>query len=142
MAQIKKENIQGQLLRAARREFLRHGFQGASLRGIAERAQVSLANIYNYYRDKDALYIAVLQQRVQAGFQDRWAADDGFKIGQMGFVTSLDAGDEKQASGIVPDELPSGSGGRPRQRRQRRGGRTQPRQFQRYSARRLHGSDQ
>lgn len=64
MAQIKKENIQGQLLRAARREFLRHGFQGASLRGIAERAQVSLANIYNYYRDKDALYVAVLQPRL------------------------------------------------------------------------------
>lgn len=64
MAQIKKENIQGQLLRAARREFLRHGYQGASLRGIAERAQVSLANIYNYYRDKDALYVAVLQPRL------------------------------------------------------------------------------
>ena len=64
MAQIKKENIQGQILRAARREFLRHGFQGASLRGIAERAQVSLANIYNYYRDKEALYLAVLQPRL------------------------------------------------------------------------------
>ncbi len=49
------------LIIAALEEFARIGFHGASLRDIAEKANISSRTLYNYYPDKLALFEACLE---------------------------------------------------------------------------------
>lgn len=48
------------ILAAAEEEFLSFGFKGASMKRIAERAELPRANIHYYYKNKEELYGAVL----------------------------------------------------------------------------------
>jgi TetR/AcrR family transcriptional regulator len=50
------------ILQAAIREFSEHGLAGARTGAIAEAARVNKALLYYYFRDKEALYIAALQE--------------------------------------------------------------------------------
>ncbi len=47
-----------------------HGFQGFSMRKLADRIGVQAVTIYNYYENKDHLYLAVLTQ----GFEELYAS--------------------------------------------------------------------
>lgn len=49
------------IVQAARAEFLSCGFQKASLHKIAENAGVTTGAIYTRYRNKDALFVSLLQ---------------------------------------------------------------------------------
>lgn len=49
------------ILSAGVRLFAEHGFDGVSMRGIAQAAGVSKANIYHHFSSKEALYLAILQ---------------------------------------------------------------------------------
>jgi len=50
------------ILQAAVREFSREGIGGARMDAIARAARVNKALLYYYFKDKDALYAAVLDQ--------------------------------------------------------------------------------
>lgn len=54
------EGVTERLLEAAREEFLERGFEGASLRTIAERAGSSKGAIYTRYPDKESLFKAIV----------------------------------------------------------------------------------
>lgn len=58
--QIKKDNIYDTLLETARSEFLEKGFKDTKMRTIAQRSDVGLSNIYNYFTSKDDLFQEVL----------------------------------------------------------------------------------
>ncbi len=58
--QTQKEYIQNAILFAAKQEFIEKGYAKASLRSIAARADVTLSNIYNYFKDKDAIFCELL----------------------------------------------------------------------------------
>ena len=60
MVQFAKEEIKKKILLSARREFLKHGFEKASIRTIAAGAKTAKSNVYNYFADKDALFYAVV----------------------------------------------------------------------------------
>lgn len=62
--QTMKEEVRQRILTAAREEFLRCGFEEASIRTIATHANTAKSNVYNYYQDKDALFLAVLEPTV------------------------------------------------------------------------------
>jgi TetR/AcrR family transcriptional regulator len=49
------------ILAAGVRLFAEQGFDGVSMRGVAEAAGVSKANIYHHFNSKEALYLAILQ---------------------------------------------------------------------------------
>ena len=49
------------IIQAAYSEFLTYGFQKASLHKIAERAGVTTGAIYTRYKNKDALFVSLLQ---------------------------------------------------------------------------------
>ncbi|WP_290636773.1 TetR/AcrR family transcriptional regulator [Aquisalimonas sp.] len=49
------------ILTAARLLFTERGFEGVSIRDIAARAEVSKANVFHHFRNKAALYDAVLE---------------------------------------------------------------------------------
>lgn len=56
------DSTRDRLLRAAAAEVARHGIKGASMRGVAERADIRAASIFHYFPGgKDALIQAMLQ---------------------------------------------------------------------------------
>lgn len=59
--QYLKEQVRERILQSAREEFIAHGFSNASIRNIADGSGTSLGNIYRYFTDKEALYIAVIE---------------------------------------------------------------------------------
>lgn len=61
------------LLDAAERQFAERGYEGASLRQITTEAAANLAAVNYHFGDKEALYVAVFQRRVQAINRTRMA---------------------------------------------------------------------
>lgn len=53
-----------QILDAAEALFARHGLRGTRVREIAAAAGVNEATLYNYYTNKEALYVAVLERGI------------------------------------------------------------------------------
>lgn len=56
------EKLAEELLEAGKQEFLKRGFQGASMRGIAAAAGVTTGALYRYYSDKEALMDALVKE--------------------------------------------------------------------------------
>jgi AcrR family transcriptional regulator len=54
-------DTRGAILAAARTEFAALGFDGASIRGIAARAQVDPSLVHHYYGSKDRLFAAAME---------------------------------------------------------------------------------
>lgn len=62
--QYAKDEIRQRILDSARKEFLDKGFEKASIRTISAKAETSKSNLYNYFRDKEDLFISVLEPTV------------------------------------------------------------------------------
>ncbi len=58
--QIQKDDIRKIILQVARKEFFDNGFKDTSMRTIAQKADVGLSNIYNYFKNKDEIFREVL----------------------------------------------------------------------------------
>ncbi len=58
---VRKKN-QSLILKAAEQDFLEHGFKGASIKSIAERAGIPRANVHYYYKNKEAIYADILSK--------------------------------------------------------------------------------
>ena len=56
-----KTEVRQRIYAAALAEFRKCGYADASVRVIAENADISLGNIYRYFANKEALYLAVVQ---------------------------------------------------------------------------------
>lgn len=61
MAQFLKDEVKEKIKRSAVDVFTDKGFQQASIKAIAQHAQVSVGNVYNYYANKEALYDEVIK---------------------------------------------------------------------------------
>ena len=78
-----------QILRAATRVFAEKGFSRATTREVAREAGVSEGTIYNYFEDKDALLIAIMDalnetERRAEDFREGVATDfEGFFEGYL-----------------------------------------------------------
>jgi len=75
------------ILQAAAEVFAKRGFEGASTREIAAKAQVNISSLHYHWASKDALYIAIvarvldsLRERVRQSFI---ADAEGFDAGQL-----------------------------------------------------------
>ncbi len=62
--QFQKEDIRESILAAAREEFSEKGFEKASIRTITAKAKTAKSNLYNYFKDKNDLFCAVLEPTV------------------------------------------------------------------------------
>lgn len=60
--QRERENLQRAILDAARELFTEHGFAAVSLRKIAERIEYSPTAIYLYFKDKNEILAALIQE--------------------------------------------------------------------------------
>jgi AcrR family transcriptional regulator len=63
--QIPKEDIRKKIIDVARDEFIINGFQDASMRVIAARSEITLSNIYNYFKNKDDLFCEILKPTLE-----------------------------------------------------------------------------
>ena len=70
------ERSRAVILDAALAQFAEHGYLGASLDAVAERAHVSKKTVYNVFGDKERLFRAVIGQAIETaeGFSARTAA--------------------------------------------------------------------
>ena len=57
-------DVRQQILQAATRLFINHGYHGLSMREIAEAVGVSKAGLYYHFEDKEALFLAILNSAV------------------------------------------------------------------------------
>src|SRR4051812_25433455 len=55
-------DIAARIITAARARFLREGVDGASLRQIAKDAGTNIGMVYYYYKTKDDLFLAIVQE--------------------------------------------------------------------------------
>lgn len=67
MKVLKNDKYEAILL-AARKEFIKNGFKGTSMRSVASNANVGLSNIYNYFQSKDELFLAVVSTAKETVF--------------------------------------------------------------------------
>lgn len=56
MVQVQKPQMRGALLKAAKHEFMEHGFQLSSTRRIAASAGTTIGNMYKYFQSKDEIF--------------------------------------------------------------------------------------
>ena len=54
-----------QVLEGARRVFMQHGYEGASVDDIAREASVSKATLYSYFPDKQLMFTAVFRDELE-----------------------------------------------------------------------------
>lgn len=64
--QIKKNELKQGIYDAACYEFLHKGYETASMRTIAKRANTSIGNIYHYYENKAALLDEIVEHAIHS----------------------------------------------------------------------------
>ncbi|MCR4856558.1 MAG: TetR/AcrR family transcriptional regulator [Erysipelotrichaceae bacterium] len=62
MAQKLKDEVRQAIITAAKEEFLERGYEDASMRSIAQKAGITVGNIYRYFDNKDDLNRQILAQ--------------------------------------------------------------------------------
>lgn len=56
------EKLAASILKACQKEFLKHGYQDASLREITASLHVSTGAIYRYYTDKKSIFNTLISE--------------------------------------------------------------------------------
>ncbi len=59
--QIKKDEVKNKILESAKKEFLEHGYQGASLRTIAKNLGLTKGALYPYFKNKEDIFTALVK---------------------------------------------------------------------------------
>ena len=77
----KGERTRERILAAALELFAEQGFEGATMRGIAERAECSLGLAYRYFRTKEEMVLALYEWLVQATARLFWSSSSTTETG-------------------------------------------------------------
>jgi len=109
---IRDANLQA-ILEAAEAEFVRHGYRGASIQAIADRAGLPKANVQYYFQRKSYLYLSVLNRIVELWNRqfDQIRADDDPAEALDGFIRTKVrlAFEQPQASKLFAQEIIAGA---------------------------------
>jgi TetR/AcrR family transcriptional regulator len=76
-AKRSRTDILADIRAAAVEEFALHGLRGATTQSIAERAQLSKAQLHYYIESKEALYVELLQQVVNEWSRETFTEREG-----------------------------------------------------------------
>jgi TetR/AcrR family transcriptional regulator len=109
---IRKKN-KALILNAAKKEFVAFGFKGASVKRIAERANIPRANIHYYFENKMELYQALLNNILSIWNSkfDSLNIDDDPKTALSAYIRSkvMYSRDDPDASRIFASEIIHGA---------------------------------
>tara|TARA_R110000803_G_scaffold24824_2_gene59569 strand:+ start:556 stop:1182 length:627 start_codon:yes stop_codon:yes gene_type:complete len=101
------------IFNAAKKEFVTYGFKGASIKRIAERANIARANIHYYFKDKTDLYQQLLSSIIAVWNDDydTLTADKEPKQVLSDYIRAkvMHAKDDPDASRIFASELIHGA---------------------------------
>ena len=98
---MRKQSIDEKMLIEAGKEILKkEGIKAVNMRSIARYSNVSLGSIYNYYKDKDELLLAIVKSIWLEIAQDRKIEAGSFKEAFTRLYDSIDEGNR-----IYPDFL-------------------------------------
>lgn len=101
------------ILNAAKNEFVEHGFQGASIKRIAERANIPRANIHYYFEDKTDIYSQLLDSILDIWntHYDTLNAQDDPKTALTAYIRSkvMYSKEDPDASKIFASEIIHGA---------------------------------
>lgn len=64
--QKQKDSARKNILITSRHEFLKNGFKNTSMRTIAQKSGVGLSNIYNYFKNKNEIFLEILHPLILA----------------------------------------------------------------------------
>jgi TetR/AcrR family transcriptional regulator len=71
------------ILNAAEKEFALHGFKGARVQQIADRAELPKTNVLYYFKSKESLYLALLEDILRlwnSRFDEATVSDDPAEV--------------------------------------------------------------
>lgn len=60
--QILKEKIKEDIIESARASFINEGYEKATLKDIADKADISVGNIYRYFKSKEEIMIEIMRR--------------------------------------------------------------------------------
>ncbi len=110
--EIRRRNRE-KIIVAATDEFVKNGFKGTSVQGIADRVNLPKANILYYFKSKTGLYKTLLQDIVtmwNEGFAAQKAQDDPFSILEEYIVAKMRySRSHPKASKIFAQEIIQGA---------------------------------
>ncbi|WP_076416706.1 TetR/AcrR family transcriptional regulator [Shewanella sp. UCD-KL12] len=101
------------IFNAAKKEFVTYGFKGASIKRIAERANIARANIHYYFQDKTDLYQQLLSNIIDVWNKDydTLTVDKAPKQALSAYIRAkvMHAKDDPDSSRIFASELIHGA---------------------------------
>lgn len=68
------------ILSGAMQEFLAHGYAATTMDRVAAAAKVSKATVYSHFKDKEGLFIALVQQLQEKKFQVVYGSPEGKRL--------------------------------------------------------------
>ncbi len=63
--QVLKEEVRQTIIRVALDEFEKNGFQKTTMRNVASKANLTVGNLYRYFKNKDDLFDTIIQPAFQ-----------------------------------------------------------------------------
>lgn len=63
--QVKKNEVENRIVMAGKQLFMKHGFRNTSMRQIAKLSEISTANIYNYFKNKNELFQCIVIEAIE-----------------------------------------------------------------------------
>ncbi|MEM7566423.1 MAG: TetR/AcrR family transcriptional regulator [Pseudomonadota bacterium] len=88
-AKRRKDARPSEILQAAMAEFAAHGFADTSLGAIAARAGIARATIYLYFDSKDALFDALVRERLTASLEEMGASLESYSGSTESLLAAL-----------------------------------------------------
>jgi len=67
--QVLKEEVKEKIKKAAIYEFEKNGYQKTSMRSVASSAELTVGNLYRYFKNKDDLFNVIIQPAFQKIYQ-------------------------------------------------------------------------
>lgn len=60
MAQLLKDEVRLAIINSSKKEFLKNGYENASMRNIAKGANMTVGNLYRYFKNKEEINITIV----------------------------------------------------------------------------------
>ncbi len=85
MAQVLKDYQRKRIVDSAKDEFAKNGISGSSMRNIAKNANMTVGNLYRYFKNKEELAIYIIDPvlRLLNNVTEYFSIDDGFLSDQV-----------------------------------------------------------
>lgn len=61
MAQILKDDVRNRIIDSAKEEFLKYGYEDASMRRIALKSKMTVGNLYRYFKNKEDINVFIVK---------------------------------------------------------------------------------